>query len=253
MLNKIEATKKYGKDGSDGACEITFSEDVKLSAADALTAEDYLLKKKLQYLEQKMEKQKPLLTDQSRAELDYEQKLELLKKADSSYDKAIIEKKLAYLDLEKLKQLQIKLDKEKLDYTQNLALIKKANTDYEKALELQKELLAKQDNLVFTQVEQSPQFSGGADAWRKFLMANLKANTPVDEGWKKGKYTVMVKFIVHTDGTVSDVTTENFKGTKTAQHCIDVIKKAPNWQPAVQNGKKVNAYHKQPITFVIEE
>ena len=32
-----------------------------------------------------------------------------------------------------------------------------------------------------------------------------------------------------------------------------VIKNAPKWQPAVQNGRKVNAYKKQPITFVIEE
>ncbi|HQY11227.1 MAG TPA: energy transducer TonB, partial [Ferruginibacter sp.] len=91
------------------------------------------------------------------------------------------------------------------------------------------------------------------EAWRKYLMGNLKANTPVEEGWKAGVHNVIVKFIVHSDGTVSDVTTENYKGSKTAQHCIEVIKNAPKWQPAVQNGKKVNAYKKQPVTFVIEE
>jgi hypothetical protein len=117
----------------------------------------------------------------------------------------------------------------------------------------QKEILAQQNNLVFTKVEVSPMFTGGDDAWRKYLIKNLKANTPVEEGWKSGKFTVIVKFIVHTDGTVSDVTTENYKGSKTAQHCIEVIKNAPKWQPAVQNGKKVNAWKKQPITFVIEE
>ena len=58
---------------------------------------------------------------------------------------------------------------------------------------------------------------------------------------------------MHTDGTVSDVTTEDYAGSKTALHCIGVIKNAPKWQPAVQNGRKVNAYKKQPITFVIEE
>lgn len=109
------------------------------------------------------------------------------------------------------------------------------------------------DDKIFTKTEQSPQFTGGEEAWRKYLVANLKPNTPLDEGWKAGVYKVMVKFIVHTDGTVSDVTTEDYKGTKTAQHCIDVIKNAPNWQPAVQNGRKVNAYKKQPVTFVIEE
>ncbi|MBK6379494.1 MAG: energy transducer TonB [Chitinophagaceae bacterium] len=111
----------------------------------------------------------------------------------------------------------------------------------------------KDENIVFTKAEINPEFTGGQDAWRKYLIANLKAITPVDEGWKAGIYKVVVKFIVHTDGTVSDVTTENYAGTKTALHCIEVIKNAPKWQPALQNGRKVNAYKKQPITFVIEE
>lgn len=108
-------------------------------------------------------------------------------------------------------------------------------------------------NITFTKVEQNPQFTGGQEAWKKFLRANLKPNTPIDEGWSGGKFTIIVKFIVHTDGTVFDVTTENYKGSKTALHCIDVIKNAPKWQSAVQNGRKVNAYKKQPITFLIEE
>ncbi len=111
----------------------------------------------------------------------------------------------------------------------------------------------KDENLVFTKTEVNPEFTGGEDAWRKYLRENLKAITPVDEGWKAGKYVIIVKFIVHTDGTVSDVTTEDFIGSKTALHCIEVIKNAPKWQPAVQNGRKVNAYKKQPFTFVIEE
>ena len=30
---------------------------------------------------------------------------------------------------------------------------------------------------------------------------------------------------------------------------IRLIKTSPNWLPAIQNGKKVNAYRKQPVTF----
>jgi protein TonB len=32
---------------------------------------------------------------------------------------------------------------------------------------------------------------------------------------------------------------------------VKVIKKGPNWTPAVQNGRQVNAYRKQPITFQV--
>lgn len=34
---------------------------------------------------------------------------------------------------------------------------------------------------------------------------------------------------------------------------IRVLKKSKKWLPAVQNGRKVKAYRKQPITFVIED
>jgi periplasmic protein TonB len=30
---------------------------------------------------------------------------------------------------------------------------------------------------------------------------------------------------------------------------VKVIQKGPAWVPAVQNGRSVNAYRKQPITF----
>jgi len=32
-----------------------------------------------------------------------------------------------------------------------------------------------------------------------------------------------------------------------------VIKKGPKWKPAVLNGKTVNAYRRQPVTFQITD
>jgi len=109
------------------------------------------------------------------------------------------------------------------------------------------------DDRLFSKVEVEAAFPGGDKGWRDYLIKNLIASTPVDEGWKAGTYTVIVQFIVHTDGTISDVTTTNYEKSKTAQHCISIIQNGPNWLPAVQNGVKVNAYRKQPITFLIEE
>jgi beta-lactamase regulating signal transducer with metallopeptidase domain len=106
---------------------------------------------------------------------------------------------------------------------------------------------------VFTKVEVEPSYPGGNDEWRKYLQKNLNPAIPVEEGWKAGTYTVIVQFVVHDDGTVSDVSTTNYQGTKTAKHCADLIKKSAIWIPAVQNGHQVNAYRKQPVTFVIQE
>ena len=81
----------------------------------------------------------------------------------------------------------------------------------------------------------------------------MNASIPVDNGASAGKYTVIVKFIVNVDGSIRDVKCENDPGFGICDEAIRVIKKASKWEPAIQNGKKVNAYHKQPITFVIED
>ncbi|MEI9956816.1 MAG: hypothetical protein WDM90_11055 [Ferruginibacter sp.] len=91
---------------------------------------------------------------------------------------------------------------------------------------------------VFTKVEVEASYPGGRDAWKAYLQKNLNANLPTDEGWKPGTYTLVIKFIVHADGSVSDVSSENYIGSKTALHCIDLIKKSSKWIPAVQNGRK---------------
>ncbi len=177
----------------------------------------------------------------AQAKQNYFDKQLQYKKADASIEKAMTEKKLNDQELQNLKQ-KLVLDQQN-----------KANLVYtEKVILYEKELQAQQNNMVFSKVEVSPQFTGGEDAWRKYLIKNLKAGTPVEEGWKAGKYTVIVQFIVQLDGSVSDVITTNYKRSKTAQHCIDIIKDAPKWEPAIQNGRKVNAYKKQPITFLIE-
>lgn len=293
-LKKSEAIAKYGKDGTDGACEVTytngdvirFSENVNSNRADEMNPNG-----------------EPILkigaTSGGRIQSDY---LKSVKEISLStgfklvsgtlylqgpgFDKNVVMITLnsnSLLPASKyINQCEddAKLVFDDVRYTDQNGVIKKMtnppvfivgfnNTstssmagkklealDLHKEIEKQKFILGQQvqrDNKIFTEVEQNPEFTGGQDEWRKYLRENLKAITPVDEGWKAGVYKVVVKFIVHTDGSVSDVTTEDYTGTKTALHCIDVIKNAPKWQPAMQNGRKVNAYKKQPITFVIEE
>ena len=106
---------------------------------------------------------------------------------------------------------------------------------------------------MFVNLENEAEFPGGAAAWGNYLRMNLNANMPVDERWKTGTYKVMVRFIVAKDGTVSDVITENYAGSKTAEMCVDIIKKGPKWLPGKQNDLVVTSYKKQPITFVVAE
>lgn len=106
---------------------------------------------------------------------------------------------------------------------------------------------------VFYKVESEANFPGGLSAWRTFLEKNLNAATPVDNGAPPGIYPVTVKFIVSRDGTISDVEAETNMGYGTEKEVIRLIKGSGLWNPARQNGRTVNAYRRQPVTFLVED
>src|SRR6187200_3012950 len=107
------------------------------------------------------------------------------------------------------------------------------------------------ENKVFEKVEVEASFKGGERAWRKYLENNLDPNVPVENGASEGTYTVIVQFIVDKEGKISDVKALSNHGHGMEDEAIKVIKKGPDWVPAVQNGRQVKAYRKQPITFVV--
>ncbi len=109
------------------------------------------------------------------------------------------------------------------------------------------------ENKVFEKVEVDATFPGGESGWRRFLERNLNASTPVDNGAAPGSYTVVVQFIVDKGGNVSDVKALSSHGFGMEEEAVKVIKRGPKWTPAIQNGRSVNAYRKQPITFVVAE
>ncbi len=109
------------------------------------------------------------------------------------------------------------------------------------------------EDKIFTKVENEAAFPGGEAAWRRYLERNLNPSAPVDNGAPQGTYQVIVRFIVSKDGSISDVTPETKFGYGMEEEAVKVIKKGPKWTPALQNGRNVNAYRRQPITFQVQE
>ncbi len=107
------------------------------------------------------------------------------------------------------------------------------------------------ENITFTRVEKDAEFPGGAAAWIKYLQKNLDAGVPVKRKAPAGKYRVVVRFIVSKDGRISGITAETRHGFGMEEEVTRIIQKGPNWIPAVQNGREVNAYRRQPVTFVV--
>ncbi len=109
------------------------------------------------------------------------------------------------------------------------------------------------ENKVFEKVEVEASFPGGLSAWSRYLQRNLNSNAPIDNGAPPGSYTVIVQFIVDKSGSISDVKALTNHGYGMEEEAIRAIKRGPKWTPAIQNGRNVNAYRKQPITFVVAE
>lgn len=106
---------------------------------------------------------------------------------------------------------------------------------------------------IFTSVEIPAEFQGGLSAWKKFLERNLNNDLPAENGAPPADYTVTISFVVDRSGNISDVRAENDPGYGTKDEALRVIKKAPSWKPAMQNGITVLYRHKQKITFRVGE
>ena len=102
---------------------------------------------------------------------------------------------------------------------------------------------------TFTKVEIESEYPGGAAAWQRYLIKTLRYPQEAQDNEIQG--TVVVQFIVDKAGVVSEV--EAISGPKELRdEAVRVIKKSGQWTPAVQNGRQVKSYKKQPIQFRLE-
>ncbi len=108
---------------------------------------------------------------------------------------------------------------------------KRDNTDYDQ---------------TFTKVEIESSFPGGAAAWQRYLLKALRYPQEAVDNEIQG--TVVIQFIVDKAGSVSEVTAVSGPNELRSE-AIRVIKNSGKWKPAIQNGREVKSYKKQPIVF----
>ena len=108
------------------------------------------------------------------------------------------------------------------------------------------------ENKIFDKVEIEASFPGGDSKWRQYLERNANGQVATDNGAPEGTYTTVVQFVVDKEGNISDVRALTNHGYGMEEEAMRVIRKGPKWTPAVQNGRQVKAYRKQPITFQVQ-
>jgi protein TonB len=95
-----------------------------------------------------------------------------------------------------------------------------------------------------------PDFPGGMGAWLAFIQKNLRYPRAALKANIQG--TVVVQFTVNPNGKVTDIRAVSGP-EELKQAAVDVINKSSKWNPAVQRGRNVKGYKKQPIIFRIEK
>jgi len=116
--------------------------------------------------------------------------------------------------------------------------------------------------LIFDKVEIEAEFPGGTMGWTQYVTRELERN--LDTLQAEGQSgTVIVLFIVDKDGSPSNVRALYCAETELdvclepssllAKIVVDAIRNGPKWKPAIQDGRPVKAYRRQPVTFRLAE
>lgn len=96
-------------------------------------------------------------------------------------------------------------------------------------------------------VDKTAQFPGGEVQMFKFMCENMKFPLELLASHISGK--VVIKFVVKTDGSLSDFTVVKSLTPEADAEAIRVAKKMPKWKPAMLNGKAVESTYELPVAF----
>lgn len=91
--------------------------------------------------------------------------------------------------------------------------------------------------------EEMPEFVGGNDSLRKFIVKNF--NVSVDNNYKKGK--IYISFVVEEDGTLSNIKILKGLSDKLDNEAVRVFSIMPKWKPVKRNGKPCRVAFNYPI------
>ena len=100
---------------------------------------------------------------------------------------------------------------------------------------------------IFTTVQQMPEFPGGKEALNKFIAKNLRY--PKSAYSKSIEGRVVARFIVETDGSISNAEIVNSVSPDCDEETLRVINKMPKWNPGRHNGVAAACYYTLPISF----
>jgi TonB family protein len=102
---------------------------------------------------------------------------------------------------------------------------------------------------AFQKVDVMPEFPGGDAALLKYVAETIVYPKEAKEKGIQGR--VITRFMVKTDGSVSDVSIEKGVNPALDNEALRVVKTLPKFTPGELNGKKVPVWYMIPISFAL--
>lgn len=98
---------------------------------------------------------------------------------------------------------------------------------------------------VYNQADSKPEFSGGIEAFYKYIGENFKI--PAD---LKEKAKIIAQFIIEKDGTISNIKILNGSGFGAGEETTRVLNESPKWTPGKIDGQNVRVMYTLPISIM---
>lgn len=100
---------------------------------------------------------------------------------------------------------------------------------------------------IWVFVEEDPAFPGGDEALYAYIGNNIKYPDLARDNNIEG--TVVIKFVVEKDGSISRATILSEIGGGCGKEALRVVNSMPKWKPGKQGGKAVRTEFMVPIQF----
>jgi TonB family protein len=99
---------------------------------------------------------------------------------------------------------------------------------------------------IYTKIDTMPSYAGGE---KEMFQKLQQVKYPLDAVQNKIEGTVSLRFVVNSDGSMSNIEILQSIGGGCDEEAIRVLRTLEKWVPGVKNGKNVSVYCTMPVKF----
>ena len=105
------------------------------------------------------------------------------------------------------------------------------------------------DHLIYTVVQQQPEFRGGMSKLGQYISENLRYPKAAQTAGLGGR--VFVRFLINKQGAIEKVKVLKGISPEIDAEAIRMVSSMPNWLPGKVDGQAVDCFYNLPINFSV--